>query len=566
MPQPRVVPPACVGLLLCLSPRGPATAWGRRDLLWHDASRVLTPSIVRYAGYVTVDAAHKRELFYWFTESQGDVSSDPLVLWLNGGPGCSSVGGGLMSELGPFFPLPNTTHGSPALQNNPFAWNTVANVIFLEAPAGVGFSVSGDKSDYTTGDAQTAADMLAFMLGFLERFPQFADTPFWITGESYGGHYVPNLAKAIVDHNAVAGAVQINLQGFLVGNAWTNAKDDNTGSVFDCECCSDRCSVFTWRHLIVLPSLACATGWSHSLITEDTYNGVLNSCNMSGIGPLALAGDHKAAMSSACSTYQSDAMASFTDINIYDIYVDVCGARRESVGLRGVGAATPQAHRLLHRLGRSAHDASSMEGSAGTTQAQDLDVSAYNDDGDATGGGRAAYDPCIGSEVTDYLNTPAVQEAIHANVSGTIPYPWSSCSRVVDYSYQDLLTSVVPVYEYLMKAGIEMHVYSGDVDGIVPTTGSKTWISSLGLSVKTPWRQWKTVEGQAGGFVVEYEGLTFATVRNAGHMVPYTQVRHFVHPATVSMLANRILCVCRYATQPGRALHLFSHTINGQPL
>lgn len=143
-----------------------------------------------------------------------------------------------MSELGPFYP---DDEGS-TLTPNPWAWNKVrlgscprpcaasalhagsprpsppqvANMLFIESPAGVGFSYSNDKSDYTVGDARTSADLYVFLLGFLKEFPQYANTPFWVSGESYGGHYVPNLANYIAGKNAEGATPQINLQGFLV--------------------------------------------------------------------------------------------------------------------------------------------------------------------------------------------------------------------------------------------------------------------------------------------------------------------------------------------------------------
>ena len=54
-----------------------------------------------------------------FVESARSPENDPLVLWLNGGPGCSSLGGGFLAELGPFYPTP----GGEKLIPNKFAWN-----------------------------------------------------------------------------------------------------------------------------------------------------------------------------------------------------------------------------------------------------------------------------------------------------------------------------------------------------------------------------------------------------------------------------------------------------------
>ncbi|RWR90012.1 serine carboxypeptidase ii-3 [Cinnamomum micranthum f. kanehirae] len=150
-------------------------------------------SFDQYAGYVTVDPVHGRALFYYFTESPENASTKPLVLWLNGGPGCSSFGNGAMMELGPF----RVNSDGQTLQGNNYAWNNVANVIFLESPAGVGFSYSNTTSDYNlSGDNRTAQDSLTFLVNWLERFPQYKNRDFYITGESYAGHYIGN---ALID-------------------------------------------------------------------------------------------------------------------------------------------------------------------------------------------------------------------------------------------------------------------------------------------------------------------------------------------------------------------------------
>ncbi|KAG6487810.1 hypothetical protein ZIOFF_056417 [Zingiber officinale] len=116
----------------------------------------------QYAGYVTVDRANGRALFYYFAEATENSRSKPIVLWLNGGPGCSSLGYGAMEELGPFRVMSD----GKTLYRNPYAWNEVANVLFLESPAGVGFSYSNTTSDYAkSGDRRTATDALVFLIG-----------------------------------------------------------------------------------------------------------------------------------------------------------------------------------------------------------------------------------------------------------------------------------------------------------------------------------------------------------------------------------------------------------------
>jgi carboxypeptidase C (cathepsin A) len=124
-----------------------------------------------------------------------------------------------MTEQGPFRPDINSD-----LQPNPYAWNKIANMIFLEQPVGVGFSYSNNKDDYKIGDDQAAKDNLATILAFFDKFPHFNRSKLFITSESYGGHYMPTLANEIINYNdgQKYDAMRINFQGFAVGNPYTD--------------------------------------------------------------------------------------------------------------------------------------------------------------------------------------------------------------------------------------------------------------------------------------------------------------------------------------------------------
>ncbi|KAK3422974.1 hypothetical protein EUGRSUZ_G03332 [Eucalyptus grandis] len=105
-----------------------------------------------------------------------------------------------------------------------------ANVLFLESPAGVGFSYSNTTADYRTyGDSKTAEDNYVFLLNWLERFPEYKNRDFFISGESYAGHYVPQLAHNILFNNKKANKTIINLKGILIGNAAINSETDERG-------------------------------------------------------------------------------------------------------------------------------------------------------------------------------------------------------------------------------------------------------------------------------------------------------------------------------------------------
>jgi serine carboxypeptidase-like clade II len=140
--------------------------------------------------------------------------------WADGrgrtGPGCSSLGYGAMEELGPF----RVKSDGKTLYRNPYAWNNAANVLFLESPAGVGFSYSNTTADYSrSGDNKTAEDALQFLLNWMEKFPEYKGRDLYLAGESYAGHYVPQLAHAILGHAAAgkpSSSSPLNLRGIMV--------------------------------------------------------------------------------------------------------------------------------------------------------------------------------------------------------------------------------------------------------------------------------------------------------------------------------------------------------------
>jgi len=204
------------------------------------------PNFNQYGGYIEVDPSHGKEYFYWFVESQNNPKTDPVVLWLQGGPGCSSLFG-FLTEHGPFV----IGTDAYSVYRNPFSWNTVANMLYLESLVGVGFSYSQTKSDYTMGDNITMQDNYNFLKGWFAAFPDFTPSThaFYITGESYGGHYVPQLAYTILNNKN-----DLNLQGFAVGNPWTDDVIDSNS---------------------VPPFI-----WSHGLCSYATWVQVQQSCGI----------------------------------------------------------------------------------------------------------------------------------------------------------------------------------------------------------------------------------------------------------------------------------------------
>ncbi|XP_020167121.1 serine carboxypeptidase-like 45 isoform X2 [Aegilops tauschii subsp. strangulata] len=245
-------------------------------------------SFAQYSGYVEVDAVRKRSLFYYFAEAELDPATKPLVLWLNGGPGCSSVGVGAFSENGPFRPSGN------ALMSNEYSWNKEANMLYLESPAGVGFSYSTDPSFYGgVGDSMTARDNLRFLEGWFAKFPQYKGRNLYIAGESYAGHYVPQLAQRMVEFDDKEKL--FNLKGIALGNPVLEFSTDF----------NSRAEFF----------------WSHGLISDSTYNIFTTVCNYSRY----VSEYYHGSISSVCDRVMSQVTKETSRfVDKYDVTLDVC--------------------------------------------------------------------------------------------------------------------------------------------------------------------------------------------------------------------------------------------------
>ncbi|KAI8027657.1 Serine carboxypeptidase-like 40 [Camellia lanceoleosa] len=243
----------------------------------------------QYGGYVTLNESAGRAFYYYFVEAQGQQQSNhslPLLLWLDGGPGCSSLAYGAMQELGPF----RVHSDGKTLYTNRFAWNKAANVLFLESPTGVGFSYSNTTSDYVNeGDKRTASDNYVFLLNWLERFPEYKTRDLYIAGESYAGHYVPQLAHSILHYSKGPNNTFTNLKGIIIGNALINDETDTKG-MFD---------YFA----------------SHALISDQTSYKIQKYCNFS---------PNATTQSNECYTAAAEFVNEIGNIDIYNIYAPLC--------------------------------------------------------------------------------------------------------------------------------------------------------------------------------------------------------------------------------------------------
>ncbi|EMS66545.1 Serine carboxypeptidase-like 34 [Triticum urartu] len=348
-----------------------------------------------------------------------------------------------------------------------------ANLMFLESPVGVGFSYTNTSSDLgKLGDKITAADAYVFLLNWFKRFPQYKHHEFYIAGESYAGHYVPQLSEKIFDGNKHGPKEnRINFKGIMIGNALMDDETDQAGMV--------------------------QYAWDHAVISDRVYADVKAHCDFAMANTTA-----------ACDQALEEYFAVYRLIDMYSLYTPVCtdGSSSSPLAKRvGVHGAAPKIfskyvlnrlfdHHHLHPLKTHQH----------------LPAHGWYMR-------PAGYDPCTSEYSEVYFNRPDVQAALHANVT-KIGYNWTHCSDVIG-KWNDAVPSTLPIIRKLVAGGIRVWVFSGDTDGRIPVTSTRLTLNKLGLKTVQEWTPWYD-RLQVGGWTITYEGLTFVTIRGAGHEVP----------------------------------------------
>eukprot|EP00357_Protocruzia_adherens_P018622 CAMPEP_0114997344 /NCGR_PEP_ID=MMETSP0216-20121206/14845_1 /TAXON_ID=223996 /ORGANISM="Protocruzia adherens, Strain Boccale" /LENGTH=423 /DNA_ID=CAMNT_0002361711 /DNA_START=135 /DNA_END=1406 /DNA_ORIENTATION=+ len=409
-----------------------------------------------YSGYLQVPGAG-RKIHYTFEQHLHNDKKAPLLLWLNGGPGCSSMDG-QFSEVGYIY---NPTDSNDGYRVNSWSWNRVANMLYFETPVGVGFSQIGEDTDFVHTDTLTAEQNLAALLSFYEKFPEFRENKFYVAGESYAGVYIPYFASEISLHNDDPNTLpenKINFVGMAIGNGVTDMSVDASAAMYE---------FLTIRGVLSLSFL-------------DEWNA--RECNSLFVG-----------------LYRKDG-----------VFISMSNKQEEY---------DRECVRLYYEAEK---------------QLEDVNVYGINLKCNNANNFMKDSLPCAWSNMPGkYFNREDVKKALHVeDFLGT----WNMCSDEVGDNYSRSLTGSVHLYPALIAKGYKIWKYSGDADAVVPFNGTQKWISALDLPLVTEWSQWKVLNNSViAGFYQEYEGLTFLTVRNAGHMVPANQ------PASAFEMISRFL-------------------------
>mmetsp|Transcript_46777 Transcript_46777/g.109121 ORF Transcript_46777/g.109121 Transcript_46777/m.109121 type:complete len:499 (+) Transcript_46777:83-1579(+) len=418
------------------------------------------------------------KIHYQFHTSQNDPAKDPVAIWHQGGPGGSSINTGLYGEMGA-FQVGDKEHGNYL---NPYAWNKIANMLYLESPAGSGppgYSqcIKDTKvvkcvwNDKTQGEAYSHT-----LMAFFSAYPEYATNDFYLTGESYFGQYGPNIAHFILNNEPFKS--KINLKGIAAGNAcW--------GGTETCVACNgpseEKIDVdLYFGKALFSPKLKAQIDKECDFPTD--YN-KSEDCGGPGV-------------SAACRSLLSEMRTQVGPHNIYNIY-DNCERTHQFLTLVGQDMAW-----LTKQLRKGLHDPKVNEAL--------LNMS-----------GGFGWD-CSG-DISSWITSPEVKKALHLDSAG---------GSGSEFGYDLSGPASILLWPELAKK-IRVLIYNGDADACVPYNGNEDWVLSLEeqgvLKETSPWRPWYTSNTAApAGYITQYEGAPgldfhFATIRLAGHMAPTFQ-------------------------------------------
>ncbi|KAL2061428.1 hypothetical protein VTL71DRAFT_7701 [Oculimacula yallundae] len=169
-----------------------------------------------YAGSLPITPGGNilgNNLWFWFFPSINPAAKKEIVIWLAGGPGCSSLQG-VLQEHGPFL----WQSGTSEPVSNPFSWNKLTNVIYIDQPVGTGFSQGNIP---VNNETDVAKHFMGFWKNFVDTF-SIQGYKIYLTGESYAGAYIPYIASAMLDNG---NKTYFNVTGVQLNDPFINTLD-----------------------------------------------------------------------------------------------------------------------------------------------------------------------------------------------------------------------------------------------------------------------------------------------------------------------------------------------------
>ncbi|KAL5725447.1 hypothetical protein ACHQM5_008589 [Ranunculus cassubicifolius] len=349
-------------------------------------------------SYVGVDETKDVQLFYYFVQSERNPREDPLLLWLTGGPRCSGLSA-LAYEIGPiYFRDAGKNDDVPTLILNSNSWTKVANIIFLDAAVGSGFSYSKTAQGFESSDTMSAKDTVKFLI-----------------------------------------------KGYILGNPVTNIHFERNAYV-------------PYAHAM-------------GLISTELYESLKRTCK----GEYFNYDKSSIGCSRDCKAFEE----CITGINAQHILEPECST-----------FSTKERRQSLAAIRKLLNFNSILP--------ENCRTDAYNL-----------------SET--WANNDRVQSALHVR-KGMIK-DWLRCNQLgLPYTWD--VTSSFKYHQRISTKGYRSLIYSGDHDMEVSHISTEEWIQMLNSSIVHDWHSW-LVDKQIAGYTRTFSnGMTYATVKGAGHTAP----------------------------------------------
>ncbi|XP_038068510.1 lysosomal protective protein-like [Patiria miniata] len=437
------------------------------DLIKSMPGLLKQPSFEMYSGYLDGTGANK--LHYWYIQSQHAVT-DPLIIWLSSGPGCSALYSGLTSN-GPFRVQSDGVH----LDNNPSSWNLNANLLYIDAPVGTGFSYSANDL-YASNDTAVTEDHYQALLSFFTKYPNSTLNNIYLAGDGYSGVYVPLLLAKL---DSVSQKLPLQFGGFAVGNPHTSqVLQDNSLIGF---------------------------AYHHGIIGEQLWAELNISCCSQG--KCNFHNNTNKECVSAVNQTVNDVIN--IGINPFKVNGDCAGGVPVAAGMMGKNGFYHYAPGVQHIFANNDFAQEQQKSIKG--------IPSWKLKADLT---------CVDTTpVTTYLNNALVRSALH--IVDQSP-KWEVCNATVYQLYTQQYPDMSSVYTDLLNTfKYRLLVYSGDQDATHNFLGNEWFVTGLGRQAEVQWRPWlfKNALGQdqVAGFVKEYDNIAYLSIKNAGFWAPQDQ-------------------------------------------
>ncbi|CAH0020958.1 unnamed protein product [Clonostachys rhizophaga] len=481
-----------------------------------------TPDVKSYAGFVhlppgTLEGVGQEQFyeintFFWFFEAKEDPENAPLSIWMNGGPGSSSMPG-LFNEHGPCY----INNDSNSTRPSEWSWNNKVNMLYIDQPVQVGFSyntlrnvarnllggvntlepgspVPEQNTTFHTGtypesgvnttswgSRNAAIALWHFSQVWFQEFPGYRpkNDKISISTQSYGGRYGPAFASYFQEQNEK-----------IQNGTWEGPEGEqyilNLDTLLIVNGCIDR--KVQWPSY---PTMAFNNTFDIKTVNETVYQSMVDAFDRPG----------------GC----REQIDNCREVSaLYD---------PENIGTNAtVNSICQQAETYCSNTMRDPY----------------LDVS-----------GRDYYDVTQLEPVSfpapftaGYLNQPHIQSALGVplNWTGSSSASSTAFRSIGDYNRPGWIEDIA----YLLHRGIKVTLMYGDRDFAC------NWIGGEQTSLAIPWENQdkfsaagyaplQTNETYEGGQVRQYGNLSFIRVYQAGHAVPAYQ------PETAYQIFNRAL-------------------------